>query len=243
MHGRLLLPALFAVAVPATVGLRTVPRVRPSALKLAAIAVTLVWSLVVVVDGPVPGTAPDVRPDRHRGLAPGARRKDVPPSRQGHHRLAVPDPRRVPGRGRAASCAILDTTPRPGKDPHRLAVMMGSIGVPAWIAGHDVFIVDIGGLAEPLAARSHADREPSRRPPQAGERPAGTGRGSAPATSDAKTQAARRALQCQPIKGLIDAIDEPARRPGASCRTSGTRRRTRSCTSRKSPIVAERMYC
>ena len=47
-----------------------------------------------------------------------------------------------------------DTVPRPGTHRDLLVVTMGSIGVSAYNAGRQVWIVDIGGLAEPLAART-----------------------------------------------------------------------------------------
>jgi hypothetical protein len=103
---------------------------------------------------------------------------------------------------------VFDTKPRPGRDPHKLVVTMGSIGVPGWAVGPDVFVVDIGGLAEPLAARS------SPVPNQAAghrkrvsatwyEARFGVQRG------DPRVDAARRALRCQPLAGLIRAIDAP----------------------------------
>ena len=42
----------------------------------------------------------------------------------------------------------------PGRDPHAFVLTLGSIGVPAYDAGRRIWVVDIGGLAEPLAART-----------------------------------------------------------------------------------------
>ncbi len=240
MHGRLLLPALFAVAVPATVGLRTVPRARPSAWKLGAIAVTVVWSVVIVTTVRYPA------PHETFGLTDIADWRQVLGGKMFHH----------PGKGITVSpyeihamyedgargfMRILDKKPRPGKDPHRLAVMMGSIGLPAWIAGHDVFIVDIGGLAEPLAARTTPiEDRPAGHRKQVNDQWYWARFGTA--TGDAKTQAARRALQCQPVKGLIDAIDEPLT-PGRFLSNLWHATPYTLMHIPKSPIVAERKYC
>jgi arabinofuranosyltransferase len=87
-------------------------------------------------------------------------------------------------------------------------VTLGSIGVPGWVIGPDVFVVDIGGLAEPLAARSAPipGRAPGHRKqvsPRWYDARFGAARGGP------EVQAARRALHCQPLAGLLDAIDGP----------------------------------
>jgi arabinofuranosyltransferase len=91
-------------------------------------------------------------------------------------------------------------------DPRAFVVTFGSIGVPAYDAGRRIWVVDIGGLAEPLAART--DPIPGG---VAGHRKliddswydARFGA----TTSSPKDAAARRALTCGPIPGLLDAVD------------------------------------
>jgi arabinofuranosyltransferase len=88
-------------------------------------------------------------------------------------------------------------------------VTLGSIGIPAYQLGTDVWVVDIGGLAEPLAART--DIVPGR--------PAGhrkqvdaawyTARFGVPAADDEAAQDAARALECGPVEGLLDSVSEP----------------------------------
>ena len=98
-------------------------------------------------------------------------------------------------------------------DPKRLVVTLGSIGIPAFDAGRDVFIVDMAGLAEPLSARTStvAGRAAGHRKGVdeawyyavlRRRRPGTGGRGR-------KVAAAKRALQCAPIADLLHAIDEP----------------------------------
>ena len=83
---------------------------------------------------------------------------------------------------------------------------LGSIGVPAYDAGTHVFVIDIGGLAEPLAARTT--------PVPDGRRGTGsrsTTRGTTPRfggpSDDPKVAAARHALTCGPGKDLIRSVD------------------------------------
>jgi hypothetical protein len=111
-------------------------------------------------------------------------------------------------RGVRGFFGVTDKQPRPAIDPHAFVIVYGSIGLPAYDAGRDVFVVDLGGLAEPLAARS---------PPIAG-RIAGHRKQIDDAwyvarfgaeQGDAKVLAARRALTCGPLAGLLAAVDEP----------------------------------
>jgi len=85
---------------------------------------------------------------------------------------------------------------------------LGSIGVPAYDAGTHGFVIDIGGLAEPLAARTTP--VPGR---QAGHRKQTDeawydARFGGP-SDDPRVAAARHALTCAPGKDLIDSVDAP----------------------------------
>ncbi len=207
MHGRLLLPAVFAFGVPVTLPWRSVSIARRSYLRVGAVALAAVWSVVVIAGVRYP------QPQHSFGLTDIADWRLVLHKRMFHRpgkgiTISPYELRQNRADGWHGFMRILDTEPRAGQDPERLAVMMGSIGVPAWVAGTDIFIVDIGGLAEPLAART--DPIPNR--------PAGHRKQVDDQWYDARfgvgdtsprTQAARRALQCQPIKGLIAAVDDP----------------------------------
>jgi arabinofuranosyltransferase len=201
MHGRLLLPAVFAAAVPASVAIR-----RAALAQLSVGVLATAWAVV-------------------SGLT---MRPPTPPS--GYVVAAVADWRTVSGakvilddgsfglNGHEAAAAyangvrgyfgVIDRQPRPGDDPSAFVLTLGSIGVPAYNAGHRVWIVDIGGLAEPLAART--DVVP--------DRPAGhrkqidyawyDARFAAPSPSDsAAVVAARHALECNPGADLLQALD------------------------------------
>ena len=118
---------------------------------------------------------------------------------------------------------------------------MGSIGVPAYDAGRHVWVIDIGGLAEPLAARTAAIPG----------RPAGHRKQIDPAwydarfggpSTDPKVLAARHALTCGPGAALIQAVDGDLT-PGRFLSNmwhsiSDTRLHVPS-----DPIVAERRWC
>ena len=215
-------------------------RSRPPWAKVGALAVAAVWSLVVVVTVRYPA------PRQTLGLTDIADWRLVL-QKQMFHRpgqgitISPYEVRAMYAAGTRGFMRILDTEPRPGRDPNRLAVMLGSIGVPAYVAGHDVFIVDIGGLAEPLAARTTpiANRPAGHRK-QVNDQwywaRFGVG-GDGP-----RIRAARQALQCQPIRGLIDAIDEPLT-PGRFVSNLWHATPYTFIHIPKNPIVAVRMYC
>ena len=208
MHGRLLLPALFAVAAPATFALPRVASSARTALVGFVAAVVVVWSAVVVVGVRYPATQP-----AFFGVADISDWRSLLHGQMFHHPdkgigVSIYDVRDRFDHGMRGYMRVFDRTPRAGRDPKRLVVTLGSIGVPGWVIGPEVFVVDIGGLGEPLAARSAPIAARA-----AGHRKSvsyrwydarfGAARG------DARVVAARRALRCQPVRGLLDAIDEP----------------------------------
>jgi arabinofuranosyltransferase len=201
MHGRLLLPAVFAFALPASIA------VRPGTLaKLGVVAVGVVWSVVVIaaVRYPPPVLTYGVTPIADWRLVLG--KKMFHPE---HNGVLVTGTQvhQLYQEGKRGYMRVTDTQPRPGKDPHKLVMTLGSIGVPAFDAGRQVWVIDIGGLAEPLAARTS---------PIAG-RPAGHRKQVDAAWYDArfgvakgnaKVQAARRALACPTLKTILSGIDD-----------------------------------
>jgi arabinofuranosyltransferase len=103
---------------------------------------------------------------------------------------------------------VTDKVARPGLDPNRLVLTLGSIGVPAYDAGRRVWVVDIGGLAEPLAARTaDVPGRPAGHRKQVDDAWYDARFGAT--TSNPKDAAARRALTCGPIPGLLQAVDAP----------------------------------
>jgi arabinofuranosyltransferase len=240
MHGRLLLPAVFAFGVPATLPLRAVAAPRRAVLRLGAVAVAGIWAVVVIAGVRYP------QPKETFGLTDIADWRLVL-HKQMFHRpgpgitISPYELRRNYDDGWRGFMRILDTEPRAGRDPRRLAVMMGSIGVPAWVAGVDIFVIDIGGLAEPLAART--DPIPNR--------PAGHRKQVDDQWYDARfgvggdtprIRAARRALGCQPIKGLIAAVDDPLT-PGRFVSNLWHAAPYTFMKIPKNPIDAERKFC
>lgn len=204
MHGRLLLPALFAVALPASVGVRKV-----TAKSAALVGVVAVWAIVCATTlrfAQPPGSLFTVVPISDWRILSDA---IVTPHEK-------PNPNFISGtqihelyeRGGRGFIPITEWDPLPGRDPDRLAVSLGSIGIPAYNAGRDVFVVDLAGLAEPLAART--DVVPGR---AAGHRKqvddAWYVARFAEDASGNKEAAARRALSCAPLADLLRAIDSP----------------------------------
>ena len=158
MHGRLLLPAFFALALPASVTMPRISLTHPSlALGRRAVIVTAiaalaaVWAMVSVVA---------FRPPKNHasfGLSPISDFRAVSGAK------LHPDDTQYGLNGNQAAALyaqgvrgyfkLFDKSPRPGIDPKAFVVTLGSVGVPAYDVGRRVWVIDIGGLAEPLAAR------------------------------------------------------------------------------------------
>ncbi len=202
MHGRLLLPAFFALALPASILLRTD---RERVLTLVVGGVAAAWAVASVIafrPPPVPQSyllspVADWRAVTGAKVVP----KDAAFGLDGRQAAAAY------GRGVRGYFRITDKRPRPGKERDAFVLTLGSIGVPAYHAGTHIWVVDIGGLAEPLAAR--AKPIPGR---VAGHRKqvddAWYDARFGAATGSAKVIAARRALACGPLAGLLDAVDD-----------------------------------
>jgi arabinofuranosyltransferase len=208
MHGRLLLPAVFALGLPASICVQ--PR-RVASVIVAAGATA--WALVTVVAfrPPPVGDVFGVSPVSDWRAVSGAKvvLDDAALGLNGHEAAAAY------ARGVRGYYGIVAKEPVRATDPNAFVLTLGSIGVPAYDAGKNVWVIDIGGLAEPLAARTS---------PVAG-RPAGhrkqvdyawyDARFAAPTANDsAEVLAARHALQCGSLHELIGAVDDdltPAR--------------------------------
>jgi arabinofuranosyltransferase len=202
MHGRLLLPAFFALGLPAFVVVGN----RALSTSLVLCAATSIWALAAIgwLRPPVPDPGiPDIA---DRRMMSGARIVVPPPdvelSPTGHPASQIYD------RGVRGYIRALAPEPVPGRDADALVVTLGSIGIPAYQLGTDVWVIDIGGLAEPLAART--DPLPGR--------PAGHRKQIDPAWYDARfgivgddpaAQAGARALECGPVESLLDAVSDP----------------------------------
>ena len=204
MHGRLLLPALFALALPASLGIK-----RGNLLGYGLLGVLGVWAVVC---------ATSLRFDQPKGarftVVPISDRREL----NGAQVLAYS--RHTPGfiagdqvaalyaDGVRGYIPLLKFRPVPGKDPNRLVVALGSIGNQAYTAGEKVFVVDLAGLAEPLAA--HTAIVPGR---AAGHRKnidlAWYDARFAAHPTGRKARAAQRALTCGPVSDLLHAVDDP----------------------------------
>jgi arabinofuranosyltransferase len=201
MHGRLLLPAFFALGLPASLVVR-----RDTAIAVGIVGAAAVWALVSVVwfrpQPPAPGTGLGPAPISDWRTVSGATMKpvDVALGLNGKQAAAAY------ARGVRGYFKVTDKHPRAARDPHAFVLTLGSIGVPAYDAGTHVFVIDIGGLAEPLAARTAP--VPGR---QAGHRKQidyawYDARFGGP-NNDPTVIAARHALACEPVAGLLQAVD------------------------------------
>jgi arabinofuranosyltransferase len=203
MHGRLLLPALFAAGLPASFVVR-----KASPRDVAVAGVACVWAAVSIVAfrPPPPPAGFIVAPIADWRAVSGGKvvLDDIQYPGYSGHQVAE-----LYADGQRGYYRVLSVDPLPGKDPNQLVFTLGSIGVPAYDAGRRVWVVDIGGLAEPLAART--DVVP--------DRPAGhrkqvdfawyDARFMAPGANDTvQVIAARHVLEdCGPVKDLMEAVN------------------------------------
>jgi arabinofuranosyltransferase len=248
MHGRLLLPAFFALALPASIAIPTTTRTRSArsftrnTLPVTAIgALAAVWALVSVTAFHVPKNPTSflLSPISDFRAASGAKLhpNDTQFGLNGNEAAALY------GRGVRGYFTLVDKSPLAAKDPNAFVLTLGSIGVPAYDAGRKVWVIDIGGLAEPLAARSapHPDRIAGHR--KQIDDAWYDARFAAPGvTRSPRDAAARHALTCGPIPGLLAAVDAKMT-PGRFFSNiwhsvSYTKLRIPS-----DPTVAERMWC
>jgi arabinofuranosyltransferase len=138
---------------------------------------------------------------------------------------------------------VADKQPRAAQDPNAFVLTLGSIGVPAYNAGRRVWVVDIGGLAEPLAARTEIVQN----------RPAGhrkevdaawyDARFAVPnATDSPEIQAARRMLGCGPVKDVLAAVNDDLT-PGRFLSNIWHSFEYTRLHVPSDPIVAEQRWC
>jgi len=202
MHGRLLLPAFFALALPASIAIR-----RRTFVVLGINALAAVWAIVSISAlRPPPNTKSYLlSPISDWRAVSGAKLEptDANPFGLNGNEAAAAYAREVRGYFRTT-----DKEPRPARDPNAFVLTLGSIGVPAYDAGRRIWVIDIGGLAEPLAARTAPvpDRPAGHRK-QIDEAWYDARFGAS--TSDPLDDAARRALRCGPLPGLLDAVQAP----------------------------------
>jgi arabinofuranosyltransferase len=199
MHGRLLLPGFFALGLPAWVVVRS--RAVPA---LALCSVAGVWAVLAVATFRPPTPPPGIHM--------------ISDWRQLQGSVVIPDgtilyPTDIPtdeiyDRGVRGFIQALEPEPVPGRDPDGLVVTLGSIGIPGYQLGTEVWVVDVGGLAEPLAARTDT----------IDGRPAGHRKQIDLSWYDARfgvvgddpeVRTAARALRCGPIEDMLDALTEP----------------------------------
>jgi arabinofuranosyltransferase len=251
MHGRLLLPAFFAIAVPASITIRHVegpardapdkPRSRTAYVEMAIGGLAGVWALVSVVAlrPPPPPPGFTVREVADWRTVSGAKvvLDDGAFGLNGHEAAAAY------ASGVRGYFRVADKSPRPGRDPNAFVLTLGSIGVPAFDAGRRVWVVDIGGLAEPLAARTEI----------VPDRPAGHRKevdpawydarfGAPEAAHDPKVDAARRALECAPVADVLDAVNDDLT-PGLFLSNIWHSFDYTTLHIPADPIVAEQRFC
>lgn len=221
LHGRLLLPALFTLALPAALPLER--RVLPS----LAVVGGVVWAVVVAAsvryenrpglgfDAPdvldqrqtIPGDERVVRKDTMGEAIRVAEERGERGVLLAHLPVALPEGRPLP-EVEAAPAELA---------PDDLVTLEASIGILGYQAGPEVTVVDLRGLADPLTGRADVF--------QAWRYPAGHRKFLDLAwyharygflvedvhdgVNVASVAAARRALSCPPLSDLLEAVTAP----------------------------------
>ena len=225
MHGRMLLPATFAVLLP-------VMAVPASRAALAAVAVVGIWTVPAITSWRVhyPHGAADVvgregiANERGFYLLFAQRRHPVTVADYGRSpaveqaqqdREAAANGTRALVRSNEVDAAKEVKLPRRADAGPNYVVQRGQIGIYGYAAGPKVFIVDTVGLGDPLTARFSLEKRV--RPGHEKVLPvwwllARFGQTeSAPAmqTSAEAVDQARASLSCRPLTRLLDAVDRP----------------------------------
>ncbi len=268
MHGRLLLPALFALIVPwaAVTVTAAGPRVGPyrATRPVAGFAgaVIICWSVISLVHlrpGSRPVVAGLFSSDAHAGHVRAFGDHAVTTADQG---WGPDSPRLVLDPDVAVYVdGPLDVTPPSGVD--RPVYAAYGIGVGGYALGDDVYVLDMLGLADPLIGRFEIEQpgstghekpipapwlaariasgpvDPDRLPTSFLVAPLYE---SAPGGFDRDTDAARRALQCGALRDLDEAVHEPMT-PGRFLSNLVTAPRLTRVEIPADPREAERRFC
>ncbi len=271
MHGRLLLPALFALVVPfAAVPMVGWPVQRSGPVRLtvaervagAACAVVMVWSVVSMVQlrtGSTPVVADLFSSDAHAGHVRSF----------GDHAVTTTDQGWGSGSARLVlgpDVAVyvdgpLDVTPPRGADRPMYAAY--GIGVGGYALGDDVYVLDMLGLADPVVSRFEVEQPGftgHEKPIPAPWLAARVATGpvdparlrtpflavplfeSRPGQFDDDTAAARRALDCGELRDLDTSVHE-AMTPGRFLANLVRAAPLTFLEVPADPTVAEDRYC
>jgi arabinofuranosyltransferase len=214
MHGRLLLPAFFAFALPASAVVPLTPASAPASerrgrMLIAGVTViAMIWAVISVIafrPPPNRNTFLVLSPISDWRAVSGAKLKPADANFAG---LSGNEAAAEYDRGVRGYFKLTDRAPRPGLDPNAFVLTLGSIGVPAFDAGRRIWVIDIGGLAEPLAARtSPVPGRPAGHRKQIDDAWYDARFGTPASSTSPEDVAARHVLSCGPIPGLLAAVD------------------------------------
>jgi arabinofuranosyltransferase len=220
MHARLLLPSLFALVLP--VASVAPPRGRRGALFVLATLLLCIWGVACAKFLRPPGYSEGIADERDYYAELAGRRNPVT--------LADHGANAVVSEGlllaTAPRCVLIDMDDFPGGGPIRrgtaypmaawlpsaVRVVAGrwSLGITAFSAGPDAFIVDRHGLADPIAARLALSARGRPGHEKALRNAWIIARFAAPtAADDGEVLAARRALAAPALSELRHAVEEP----------------------------------
>jgi arabinofuranosyltransferase len=252
MHGRLLLPALFAVLMPLAV-----VEARPW-WRSAAVALLLPWALVCLVDLRLDYVVnPNGITDERAFYAISAEQRNPIQVGDFNRMLLYADgqeARRLHGEPARRLGWITHPDPpaytsMPLRDglPIRTAFVARNLGITGLLAAPSIHIVDPSGLADPLASRVQLQERG--RPGHEKHLPLawvvarfGDPRHVPEGVDPGAVEAARRALQCSPLSDLLEATTAPLT-PARFMRNIRLSIRLHDLRIPPDPVVAEARFC
>jgi arabinofuranosyltransferase len=223
MHGRMLLPSLFAIVCPVMA-----IRVTKKTVFLAVVVVP--WAVICALSlhksYPVMTNDGFIVDERQFYINRAATNVDKNPNT---HPVTLNDYRHVPFVPLAEQAKTYaqsnprvfelvytdqyyyDLQPLNAGSHQKLIVDMGNLGMYGVAAGPDVFIADPAGLGDPLAARVKLDTAHRGKPGHEKDLPTAwyLARFSTPNPGDAGQMSAAHALSCPPLHNLLQAVDAP----------------------------------
>lgn len=261
MHARMWLPALFAALLP----LMVVPVGRNRRVESAAVVVLAVWALLAGLFARTPYSGKTFGPNGivnersyevaafgvARPVTPNSRRPAVNLRRDVRKLTEGEDRPLILSQGPNAN-GELRTLPLSPDIPDSSAWSYSNMGIADYVARLETTVVDINGLASPLAG--HLEINQPGRPGHEKWLPAAwviaeyadpaaiATMPDHPDATRAQALAARRALGCGELKELMDSVDQPMSPSRFWANLTGSPART-SLRVPADPFVAEKRFC
>ncbi len=245
LHGRLLLPSLFAMLSPVAALPWRRWLLAPMGLVVVWAVVAMGWLRPEIRETYVPVTAYNVADGRlimEKFAKPGQRPLLASSFAPKDGLLA----RRLEREGRRDLLTITSGRPIPDVTPKRTTLISTSAGISGYVAGPDVFVQEANALGDPvgsrMAARPRSDPGHRKRESNPWMIAMTTRPGVTAGFPAAEVGAARHALRCGALAKLLTAVEAPLTPGRFVSNALGSVARTRLVVPRD-PFDAEKKFC